>query len=683
VLTEVNEEIDFTQCATSANEEGVEDSSTLFTGVIDEEIEKESEEEKGRNFIRKIKTLNAHKTADWPEKGSLPVSEFTEIGLFSKAFPKLFPTGRGDPSSPVYASCIKLQRFEAFEYLMKHKTARFAQHPRFRFFCFNMLIRHRSGNSSKFFVKKTKNENLDLQTMLDMGNLETNELMRKLSSYSSNIRGSAAYKNSRRSELLDLFPEIGCPNFFMTFSCADTFWEQLQKILTQLPNGSLSTNSQRVIDNPGIVDCYFDKVMDILIEKLLKPVFKVTDYWFIYEWQMRGSIHMHGLFWVGDFPYTNIEETEAAAVENKEDFLDYLEEKISAWHHFGPLAEEIFSENPTFLQKNFRPDEISEMDAHPSALSIPAEVTEEDLGRLCHKVNRHTKCSATTCLKLKRGKLVCKTGCPKTVRSRGSFIRNDKGIWLYEPRRNDPWMNPYNPFLITVLRCNMDIKVVTSVRALVEYLTKYVCKREPGSTNLADILKSFAQNKELRKASADTILTKCLNSQIKNRDYSAQEIMHYLLQVKSFSCSRSFIVGNVTGGMEFNQDGGVQTTAYQHYLNRPNHFESMSFYTYLKTTRVGKLPKSLRVEAVPRIFPKNMPFEKNEEYFEIELKKYKPHRPHTNLKGDFSTFEDSFKNIDFFLNQSLNTLQNLTQVILKNELSNYSFRLITIVMTRE
>ena len=82
----------------------------------------------------------------WPTCGSTPISEFTTEGYWTQAFPTLFPTGAGDFRSPRVRS-VTLADY--LKHLMRYKDGRFAQHPRFRYFALNTLMRWRALETSR------------------------------------------------------------------------------------------------------------------------------------------------------------------------------------------------------------------------------------------------------------------------------------------------------------------------------------------------------------------------------------------------------------------------------------------------------------------------------------------------------------------------------------------------------
>ena len=76
----------------------------------------------------------------WPAMGA-PLSEYSTRGLFSMAFPTLFPTGKADFTHPCRK---KLDLHEWAKHLMRYRDSQFATHPHFWFFTLNLIFRHRA-----------------------------------------------------------------------------------------------------------------------------------------------------------------------------------------------------------------------------------------------------------------------------------------------------------------------------------------------------------------------------------------------------------------------------------------------------------------------------------------------------------------------------------------------------------
>ncbi|CAH3025176.1 unnamed protein product [Porites evermanni] len=100
----------------------------------------------------------------------------------------------------------------------------------------------------------------------------------------------------------------GLPSFFTTGSCAKFYFPPLRRLLeeyilqTKGEEVNLAEDSnacfKAVQENTHVVVSYFDLRTQAYHEKVLKPVFGFSDYWYRYEFaKSRGQIHWHQLSW--------------------------------------------------------------------------------------------------------------------------------------------------------------------------------------------------------------------------------------------------------------------------------------------------------------------------------------------------------------------------------------------------
>ena len=86
----------------------------------------------------------------WPTISPFPINEYNTEGLFVMAFPTLYPTGNADFKQQ------RLKDVHMHEYalhLMRFNDNRFGQHPRFRYFLLNLIMRHRTQTTTSVFVQ--------------------------------------------------------------------------------------------------------------------------------------------------------------------------------------------------------------------------------------------------------------------------------------------------------------------------------------------------------------------------------------------------------------------------------------------------------------------------------------------------------------------------------------------------
>lgn len=127
--------------------------------------------------------------------GTNPFNEFSTPCLATLAFPTLFPDGKGDPTNHALLRQVSANETESFSLQLKHliKFAekidgrwvyRFATHPRFGYWAYNILYRKRLIGQGNFYIKQNLSEKTtptidDLRDMLDTNNYQT--LLKKYS----------------------------------------------------------------------------------------------------------------------------------------------------------------------------------------------------------------------------------------------------------------------------------------------------------------------------------------------------------------------------------------------------------------------------------------------------------------------------------------------------------------------
>ena len=235
----------------------------------------------------------------WPPFGPA-LSEYTTEGLFTMAFPSLFPFGKADYSAP---RRHRLQLYEWAKHLIRYRDDRFATHPRFRFFALNLIFRHRAMSRGKFlFSRNVGSRNMtvgDLKRSLS-GNGGT-ELAEKIIRCIKTVRGTRPYWSLEGAKLRDMLNQIGTPTFFYTLSMADMSWPDLHKLMPEDPfvpgltvSQSYDIRARNVANNPHIVASYLSTrhrhLRDTILQHLgVHDNSTVEDYWFRVEWQSRGS----------------------------------------------------------------------------------------------------------------------------------------------------------------------------------------------------------------------------------------------------------------------------------------------------------------------------------------------------------------------------------------------------------
>jgi len=86
----------------------------------------------------------------WPSTDTTPAYEFTTPYFFTMAFPCLFPYGKGDFHINPPITCPTLHDWAA--HLLWYQDGRFARRKVWKFVVYNMIMRKRALEQSRYFV---------------------------------------------------------------------------------------------------------------------------------------------------------------------------------------------------------------------------------------------------------------------------------------------------------------------------------------------------------------------------------------------------------------------------------------------------------------------------------------------------------------------------------------------------
>ena len=129
----------------------------------------------------------------------------------------------------------------------------------------------------------------------------------------------------------------------------------------------------------------------MFIKDFYEEVLGVKDYWLRFEWQHRGSPHVHGLAWLSDAPV--IEQGLIQESSKMHEITRYVNNAAST---INPAIHENGS--------NALDAPLPQLDPHVCNKSF-AEIEnyEKELKELIATCQRHTHCSPSYCSKTKHG----------------------------------------------------------------------------------------------------------------------------------------------------------------------------------------------------------------------------------------------------------------------------------------
>lgn len=172
--------------------------------------------------------------------------------------------------------------------------------------------------------------------------------------------------------------QLGTPHAFITFSAADIQWSDLH---CHMPHASpmpgdertcQRLNRQRLNDNPAIAAWWFQHRFHLFFKHVLSKIFNIDNFWYHFEWQHRGSSHVHGLIWIRDAP--SIAGLDPSNPSTCRDFLDFWSQHATAYHPCKDAAPAVI---------------------HPCAVQFEdMNFTNLALAEMLNRVQRHTQCTS-------------------------------------------------------------------------------------------------------------------------------------------------------------------------------------------------------------------------------------------------------------------------------------------------
>ncbi|CAH3193199.1 unnamed protein product, partial [Porites evermanni] len=518
------------------------------------------------------------------------------------------------------------------EHLLWYQDGRFARHKVWKFVVHNMIMRKRALEQSRFFVDQQLGDPqitvADLQERLARGDTFTDKLLY----FGANLRGTAQYWHQRRRELRALVEFMvnekhGLPSFFMTGSCAEFYFPPLRRLLEEYilqttgEEVHLAEDSnarfKAVQENTHVVVSYFDLRTQAYHEKVLKPVFGVSDYWYRYEFaKSRGQIHWHQLSWREDRqPHQLLHEAREDGCEEEE-----YAARLSQW------ADETFAMtalHPAGNDEEGQPrkdlwsppegtaEPISD-DRDPLVkmlmqIAATQEAILEDHLLLVNRVGLHS-CS-DYCLRTPRHpeqglqprERVCRMEFGsefrpgKNVHSYPEIVEDHNGAPRLEMPRDHPRVVQHSRYQLQSWRANGDVSLILSnsppdnpstddIIAIIDYVCGYACKDSEPTGATADLFKDMVNAVDAAHADQVTGKSMCAKMLIKTvgrRDISGPEASFELSGLALWRCSRPFTYLSMSGSRRLERDGETATrsTPLDKYLARPRD-EHCSWYHF-------------------------------------------------------------------------------------------------------
>ena len=338
--------------------------------------------------------------------------------------------------------------------------------------------------------------------------------------------------------------------------------------------------------------------------------------------------------------------------------------------------------NPAILPDGSNVDDAPLPKTNPHICNLPyAEVEDfdQDLADLIATCQRHTRCSAAYCLRTNNGQQKCRFGYPKPLQPETALVTED-GEPVLLTARNDGLINSFNPVQLSAWRANVDMQYCVSRHKVIEYCAKYATKCEPRSQPLKETFTAIVRNLKEDSTSLKAVQKLLINS-VGERDYSAQETCHLLLQLPMFRASRDFVMLNLDGSRAVEEhlaedQPATTLSALDHYVARPAtpQFQDMTLLHFVQHFSMpkesGSEPSLRRKKVVVIVRPYCSPDPhgpKYEQYCQQKLMLHVSFRHRNELLGDSDTFAAAYAtflqngNVPLSLEDDIHRLEQLSQ----------------------
>ncbi|EMT73817.1 DNA repair and recombination protein pif1, mitochondrial [Fusarium odoratissimum] len=290
---------------------------------------------------------------------------------------------------------------------------------------------------------------------------------------------------------------------------------------------------------------------------------------------------------------------------------------------------------------------------------LSIEMTFLRLSQIVNRCQRH-KCNTTYCLRVRKrtGDLArdmegaaadieaanvanpereCRFDFPRALRELAAVIRKEgRSYYVFEAARNDSLMNNFNPAIILGWLANIDISPCTSLQAVITYAAKYCSKSEKKTESFArladQVLPHTSHVQPLLSFSS-----RLMNKLIAERDYSAQEISHLLLNIPLQEGTRMVVTVDCRPlerqARSYRVDGDVNEVigSYRKYLERKDQHEDITYLEYLQSYNLNTW-RRLAAQAKKRVlsyFPRYKSMEASSQFNDfcrVKLMMVHPHR---------------------------------------------------------
>ena len=386
------------------------------------------------------------------------------------------------------------------------------------------MMRSEGKKNASYICKKVNGERITVEELRESIREGNTTLLNHITRSAEQLRGSRPYWKKRSLELENMVLNLDAPHLFFTFSAADLQWHDLRSQmpgfegLSELPEPQrLRTASTNLNINPHITAYYLVRRFKLFFKHVLSKVFGVRDHWYRFEWQERGSGHIHGFLWLEGPPPARTR-------------TPIKREMLAGW-----WSEWVTAVNP---------DSGVPFGMNPGSLPFHKHSnTKLHLTECLNRYQRHSRCTPAYCLRKLKGsdERRCRFHFPQAFRTVAEVSRDQNPLhYKFLPVRNDTLLNAYIPSLTLGWNANNDMSPCTNINGVLRYVGKYASKAETKSEPYNEMFANAIRNCSERNPFLSTAM-KMMNRLIGERDWSTQEINHLCLGLNLVEYNREFV----------------------------------------------------------------------------------------------------------------------------------------------
>lgn len=516
------------------------------------------------------------------QSGGRFVPDFDNPNLLLWAFPHLDPWGIGGFHNERRKKRLSLD--EQLSHMLMSEDSRFEQDSDFAFVYYNIKQKKAVSENVQYKVPSGEHEhiirdllNVDLNILDDLqrkfkvdplyrpdDEVEKSivTLLAKVNLVGRKIPGTAGYKLTLRNEIQLLINFKGTPTLFITLNPADVDNPLVRVIAGEdivmedvMRGEDMEEHKRKLVAAKNPVSCalFFHTMISNFIKIILiygrgRGLFgKCTSYYGTVEAQGKGTLHCHMLLWLEGHPSPqHLRDELNASDDYKHKMFSWMESIIKC--ELPSTSKMVVEPDGIPLPRPKRAESGRPDPGVVAAPSIKDHTPEEFrmefdefVEELVKEYNWHEH-NATCWKYLKRGEVGTDKNCRMRIDGEThEFTTLDPETCSIMLRRWHPRIASYNDIVTFLMKCNTDVKYISSseaAKALVYYITDYITKASlPTHVGLAAL--SYAIQRTNSRfpdmfqhdfaQDCRSALTTTMNSMMGKQEISHQQVMSYLV----------------------------------------------------------------------------------------------------------------------------------------------------------